>query len=184
MEDAGCREKINSASLGVGGEREKNSQRTRKRPAFEVRVFPAPGPAKRTGQPQTSHWGARQPLGSHALPCSFALFCSLAVALRICNAGKAREVPVFVAIGGRMGVAFMSQDGSGCSEFPSCGKPDIASLITKVYCVHSKVLIVGCSTPPDPDDSPFPLSSQAESDGEQTWAGQWCSAERYKVPRG
>jgi hypothetical protein len=47
--------RINSARPGrFGGEEGKKFAAARKRPAFEVRVFPAPGRARCTGQPQSA----------------------------------------------------------------------------------------------------------------------------------
>jgi hypothetical protein len=94
--DAGSRAKINSASLGVwGGKREKNSQPARKRPAFEVRVFPAPGRAKRTGQPHPAT-GVHGNDGAALLSLiSLQRRAALPWRERICNAGKARG-PVFL----------------------------------------------------------------------------------------
>jgi hypothetical protein len=67
--------RINSARPGrFGGEEGKKFAAARKRPAFEVRVFPAPGRARRTGQPQPA-------TGCTATTASVGPPCSLAVAL-------------------------------------------------------------------------------------------------------
>ncbi len=105
---------------GFGGKREKNSQQARNRPAFEVRIFPAPGTLDaRTSH--NSHWARGEgtataghrclALRTPAQPCQ-------RVALRIFNAGKARGSSVFFCcnrqVGGQMGLGFPCAGGPGC----------------------------------------------------------------------
>ena len=82
---------------GFGGKREKNSQQARNRPAFEVRIFPAPGTLDaRTSH--NSHWARGKGTATAGHRC-LALLSPLQpcqpVALRIFNAGKARGSSVF-----------------------------------------------------------------------------------------
>ena len=120
MERAGSREKINSASLGgLGGKREKNSQRPGRDQLLRCESFrplAALRARARNTQQHTATDAARQPARAALSPIA-----ALPVALGFAMPAKP-EAPIFCCngqVGGRMGVVFRGPDGSGMQQaFP------------------------------------------------------------------